>query len=91
MRHAERAGQLVRGGNNFSSVSVKVCIQGRICKTTSMLINRSHAFVCGLSQIGQAYWSDELGEAQAYGDITVTMETKKLMIGLVIREFCVRC
>ena len=49
-----------------------------------------HYFVSGLSQIGQAYWSDELGEAQTYGDITVTMETKKLMIGLVIREFSVR-
>ena len=55
-----------------------------------MLINRSHALVSGLSQIGQAYWSDELGEAQTYGDITVTLESIKKIIGLVIREFCVR-
>ena len=41
-------------------------------------------------QIGQAYWSDELGEAQTYGDITVTLKRKELIIGLVVREFCVQ-
>ena len=49
-----------------------------------------HYFVSGLSQIGQAYWSDELGEAQTYGDITVTLESIKKIIGLVIRELSVR-
>ena len=43
-----------------------------------------------VSQIGQAYWSDELGEGQIYGDVTVTLESIKKIIGLVIREFSVR-
>ena len=44
----------------------------------------------GLVQIGQAYWLDELDEAQTYDDVTVTMKMKAMITGLIIREFTVQ-
>ena len=43
-----------------------------------------------LRQIGQAYWLDEPDEAQSHDDITVTMQHKEIVKGLIIREFSVQ-
>ena len=47
-------------------------------------------FATGLSQNSQAYWRDELDEAQTYDDVTVTMTLKKMMKDLIVREFAVQ-